>query len=209
MKDKIIQHLQDRYSAKIIILHGSRASGKNRENSDWDIFLFTEKEISGGPEEYEGQKLDLNIIKLPFDKNEFVDEYAKNLHNAEILLDSENIGKNILEEGRKYYAFGRKLTEQEYSNRKNYMSRTIDRMSGTIDRPERFFLYLGYFYEKALQYWFETKGRFSKPIYDAVEDIKSEDPDYYDLLETIFSQQFSNQRKFEVAKEIQEILFNK
>ena len=208
MKEKIVQYLKNKYFAEIIILHGSRASGKSRDNSDWDIFVFTNKDVKGNPGEFDGQKLDVNVIRLPFERDEFIDDYGRNLHNAELLLDNEDkTGKNIIEEGKKYYALGRNLTTREYANRKNYMSRIIDRMSGTVDKPERFFLYLGYFYEKALQYWFETKGRFSKPVYDAVEVIKAEDDNYYQLLETIFSNTVSNEDKLKSVKELQKFLF--
>lgn len=40
MKDLIVAHLIETYSPDTIILHGSRARGKERAHSDWDFILL-------------------------------------------------------------------------------------------------------------------------------------------------------------------------
>lgn len=208
MQKEILDYLIGKFSPEVVILHGSRASGKNRENSDWDIFIFTKVQARGGTEEFMGNQLDIIIISLPLEEDDFIDEYGYVLNNSIVLIDNEDhLGERLKGESVKVYSLGKKITPEKISNRRNYMSRTLDRMSGTVDKPELFLLYLGFFYEKALNYWFELKDRYSKPAYDAIEDIRNEDPEYYSLLSVVFNNISSNFQKLESAREIYNRLF--
>lgn len=60
---------------------------------------------------------------------------------------------------------------------------------------------LGGFYERAIRFWFELKGEWSKPIYDALAEIKERDKDYYAKLEVLYGN-YELKRKVEVAEEI-------
>lgn len=210
IQSNILQFLKEKYAPEIVILHGSRAAGKNRPDSDWDIFVFTSLDIKGGTEQFMGEQLDVQTVYMPVKIEEFVDNYGYVLHNAKILLDNEEeFGRKILEEAVQMYSLGKKLTETELTNRTNYMSRILSRMSGSTEKPELFLLYLGYFYEKSLQYWFELKGKFSKPVYAAIPEIQEADPEYYALLEVLFSGHSTNAEKFLAAEKINQILFGK
>jgi predicted nucleotidyltransferase len=208
MQEQITEHLKEKYGAEIIILHGSRATGKSRENSDWDLFVFTKKDVKREVEDFNNNKLDVYIVKMPVVTEEFVDDYGYVLNTAKIILDdTENAGQKIIEEAKTMYVLGKKLTDSQLTNRNNFMSRTLDRMSAYADQPEYFLLYLGYFYERTFQYWFEMKGKYSKPIYDAIPQIKQEDPEYYILIQELSSSSKSNQDKLSAAGKIFSLLF--
>jgi hypothetical protein len=170
--------------------------------------VFTAQDAKGGPEDYNGAQLDVITVRLPLERPEFIDEYGHVLHDAIVLQDNaDGLGEKLIKEAVELYAAGKKLTPEKLSNRKNYMARTLDRMEGAVGKPDLFYLYGGYFYEKALQYWFELKGHFSKPAYKAVEDIKAADPAYYDLLVVMSSETSPNNAKLEAARKINTILF--
>ncbi len=179
IEQKILEHLQQKYHPVAIILHGSRATQKNRENSDWDLYVFTKMTIEGVAEQFEGQSLDVHVIYLPLDGYDFIDLFGSTLVNAKILFDSNDFAKKLIVEARDIYVQGRMLTGMEFSNRKNYMFRLLQRLQGTTDKPLEFFYRLGSFYEIAVRYWFEIQGRWSQPIYEALPTIQREDNEYF------------------------------
>jgi predicted nucleotidyltransferase len=206
MENQIVEYLKDKYKAEAIILHGSRAKGKNRDNSDWDLIILTSLDIRGIPEEYLEQKLDVTTVRVPVDEK-YIREYTSFLNTGRVLFDNkESLGEQIVNKAKEYFLLGKNLTKEEIESRKQYLLRSIDRMEGVINSPEMFFLYLGFFYTKAIQYWFEIKNRFSKPAYEAFEDIKSQDQNYYSLLKVLHSQ-VPNEQKLNAAKEIIPLLF--
>jgi len=68
--------------------------------------------------------------------------------------------------------------------------------------------YLGTFYERALNYWYQVLHKmFSQPVYLAVETIKNEDPEYFLHLSALASPSVTNQDKIEHAQKIHAMLF--
>ena len=206
-KQAIIDHLVEKYHPKSIILHGSRAKGKNRLNSDWDMYVLVDSDIKGGSELYDGESLDVCLVHLPISKEDFVDTFGYTLNTAEILFDQDNVAQTLLDEAKEAYAFGRKLTEAERQNRRNFMHRTLQRLEGYVDRPEAFFLYLGFFYEIALRYWFELRGLWSLPIYEALPYIQEKDPQYYTQLQSL-SGHAANTEKWQIAQSMEKALLS-
>ncbi len=201
IEQKILTHLQDKYNPEVVILHGSRAAQKNRENSDWDLYVFTKTTIEGVSEEFAGQSLDVHVVYLPLDGYDFIDLFGTTLVNAKILLDTDNFAKKLIEEAKEIYVQGRILTNAEFSNRKNYIFRLLQKLKGTVNKPLEFFYRLGSFYEIAVRYWFEVQGKWSQPIYEALPTIQSEDSEYFGWL-VMLSQNISEEIKMDVAQKI-------
>ena len=55
------RHLEKEYEAQAIILAGSRSCGDYKEDSDWDLYVLTEKEIEFHPK-LEGYQLDIYCL---------------------------------------------------------------------------------------------------------------------------------------------------
>jgi len=204
--DHIANHLKEKYSPVAIILHGSRASGKSKPNSDWDFYVFVNEKVNGGTEVFEGENLDVSIQYLPID-DELIDTFGNTLLNAKILLDSpDGIAKKLIEEINLQYINGRKLTEREYLNRNNRMQRVLNRLKDNLKDDMIFFYHLGTFYEITIRYWFELKAEWTKPIYEALPHIKENDEEYFNLLADLVNSH-KNESKIKSAVRIYDKLF--
>ena len=110
----------------------------------------------------------------------------------------------------KIYTKGRNLSEKERQNRINFIGRRLRKLEDNINNSGIFFLHLGVFFNKALQYWFELrKNKWRLSPGTALQVIKDEDPEYYKLLEVIFSNQNSCEEKIGAARGVENMLSNK
>ena len=66
MQEGIVNHLKEIHKPDAIILHGSRARGKEREHSDWDfIFLYNNAtDVKNGRELYRNQNIEFSVHSL-------------------------------------------------------------------------------------------------------------------------------------------------
>jgi predicted nucleotidyltransferase len=199
---KITDYLVKKYQPLAIILHGSRASGHNRPNSDWDIYLLVDQKLDLEDEVYQEQQLDLCQIMLPIKEEELIDTFGSTLHSAKILLDTKDkIARKLVEASQHFYAINREYSVNEIGNAKSYMRRVLLRLKDTQSNQELFFYHLGNFYQGVISYWFLARKKWSKPIYQALEIISKEDPEYFDLL-TVVSSDAASQGKFSVCEEL-------
>ena len=94
--ERIMEYINHKYKPLSVILYGSYADGTNNLNSDFDALV-----ISLDHEEYhdtsfvDGIQLDvfvypLSVFSKEFDKNDFV-----RIFDGKIVVDSEDIGKNL------------------------------------------------------------------------------------------------------------------
>jgi predicted nucleotidyltransferase len=201
-KDLIRNHLIEEYHPEAIILHGSRAKGKSRSNSDWDLYVLVRDETEGGTEELEGESLDIDIVRLPIEVVDYRARFRETLQITDIWLDTNGIAKALVSQMALIYAEGRKLTDEEYQNRINFISRVVKRLESYSSEPSIFFYHLGLFYEKAIRYWFELQGKWSMPIYEALPYIAAHDPEYFHWLEALAGPQIPKE-KIELVYEIQ------
>lgn len=181
-EQKITEYIKQKYNPKAIILHGSRARGFNRSNSDWDMYVFVDNTIEGGSENHEGENLDIAIMYLPLEEYDFIDTFGTTLKGAKILYDTDNIAVNLIAEAENIYGKGRILSERDVLNRKNRGARLLERIKGTVTKPELQLYHLGAFYESVIRYWYELKGEWQQPPYVALDEIQSRDPKFYNLL---------------------------
>ena len=206
MEQKIIEYIKSRYNPKAIILHGSRARGLNRDNSDWDLYVFIDSNIEGGTENFNGENLDVSIMYLPLEEYDFIDTFGPTLKGAKILFDTDELAQKLIDEAEKIYGQSRVLSERDIQNRKNRGARLLERIKGTINQPELQLYHLGAFYESVIRYWYELKGEWQQPPYLALEDIHQRDPEFHRYL-IVMATSSDYQEKAEAAKSAYYSLF--
>ncbi len=189
LEENILQHLLEKYNPWFIFLHGSRAVHKNRQDSDWDIYVFTKDTTKTGSatEVFEGYELDVSLQVFPFEitKETLVATFGPTLQTAEILFDKNGDGKDFLNKAQLLYAEGRKLSDREIEDRKRRFARVLLRLKGSIHDDYEFFYHMTSFYPSIIRWWFELRGEWSKPIYLAMREIMSRDEEYYNHLSAI------------------------
>jgi predicted nucleotidyltransferase len=208
MQEDILTHLKQKYQPDAIILHGSRARGLARKHSDWDFIFLYEKEnknVVSGRELFKSQNIEFVSIVLPVE--DILEVLGTKLQAAIVLHEDNHQGTELLEEARKIYSAGLFWSEQKISGHKLWIQGRIDGMRDNVERPILFYKYYSDFYPRVFSYWYWIKQEsYSQPIYVALTDIKSEDPDYFNLIEQLISAA-SLVDKIEVTEKIRDYLF--
>lgn len=208
LKQQITNYLIQKYQPAAILLHGSRARGLNRPNSDWDLFVFVDHDVKDdGSELWNGESLDIDVVKLPVAREDFFETFLGTLQVVELLYEVNRAIQPILELAKEMYAAPFVLSKERYEHRKNYLRRLLLRLEGYLNQPELFSYYLAGFYETVFPYWYELKGGWSQPLYIAWPQIQKEDPEYAQLV-TLLSSDTSTQTKLDAAKQINQRLFS-
>lgn len=216
MKEKIAAYIKSKYNPISVILFGSQALENAGPNSDWDIIVFVDEEPQEGLRifsEIEGAILDLEFIVLqPFSDQFIVKNFGTvigtlgAIKGAQVLFDINNVGENFLEKARILCVSGRNLPDNEKKERTMYLSRKLSKLKDNQDNQNLFFYHLGFFYEKAIQYWFEIKhNKWSHGPKLALDEIRIEEPGYFELLDKL-SSNIKTSIKVDVAKEIYNLL---
>tara|TARA_B100000508_G_scaffold60333_2_gene47517 strand:+ start:63380 stop:64018 length:639 start_codon:yes stop_codon:yes gene_type:complete len=207
-KEKIIQHIKETHNPQAIILHGSRAIGKERGNSDWDLYLLytdTPPHFSGR-EDVEGADVEWKAVKAPVKENEILDVFGVQLQFAKVLWEEESVGSTALNAARSLYEKGVTLSKEDKERMEQYLTHKANSLKDDIDTPYMFLRHQYAFFERAINWWFEMRGEYRKPFYVAMPRIKEEDPEYHDLLMKIAGDS-PNKEKVWVAEEIAAKLF--
>jgi len=55
MEQQLVEFLKEKYHPHVIVLAGSRASGTQTADSDWDLFLFSDTKGVGGISKWNDQ----------------------------------------------------------------------------------------------------------------------------------------------------------
>lgn len=182
--DQIMQFLKKKYRPKAIILAGSRALGLHSKNSDWDIFLFSEKEHRDGFFKWNDLLLDLTFHAWPKSKDYVLTIPYGPLYPVQVLYD-ETHGelKKILKRTEKAYRAG---PLKAYKDGCAARLQKLDRWRGKIEKheahPEVQFYYAGYVYEFFVRVWFEQQNSWPLPPAQALPYIKKKDTHFWKLL---------------------------
>lgn len=205
----IVQTLRDKYNPVAILLHGSRAVGKERPHSDWDVIMLFEGEIPrrGYREEIGGHDVEWKAISIPVEDEKIVDTFDVYLQFAKVLWEADSKGTDTLEKALKVYAKGPNLSDDDVRKWKQFLEHKLLGMIDDINSPYMFFRHLSVFFNRASNMWFEIiHNEFSKPFYLAIPDMQARDPEFSKLLE-ILPSNASNEEKVEAGKKILEKLF--
>ena len=212
MLEDIIDHLKEVYIPDVIILHGSRARGREREHSDWDfIFLYNRQpEILSGRELYKGQNIEFGSYVLPVTFADVENEFSTKLQGAKVVYEKDAEGTMLLDEARAMYQKGVHWSKEKVGYHKLLIEGRIAGMKDNTDNPMVFSKYLADLYQRVFNYWYWlTQNSFSKPIYMAVEEVAEKDPEYYRLVSLLIDTSASPAEKVQAVEEIRDRLFSK
>ena len=203
----IIDYLCEKYHPEAIILHGSRARGMEREDSDWDVYLLSgDKEISAS-ERVDGVQIDLRILSAMINPEEVVQRFGPTFKDAKILYDTDGIGEQLIKDTQRLYDKGLQLTQREIENRKLRFERHLSRLRGATENIELFFFHTEFF-RNIVRYWFELHDRWPEPPYISLQTIKKEDPDFFARLHIIATSD-NNKKRYDAFVYLYNKLFNR
>lgn len=208
MEKEITEYLKEKYSPRVVILVGSRAVGTETEKSDWDIFLFCEKEYSSGFFEWSSQLLDLTFHDWPKPSDWVLTIPYGPLWPAKVLFDDTNgIFEKILGRTKTTYEIGPlKAYSIGCAERLQKLERWRGKMEKYKNEPEIQFYYAGYIYEFLVRIWFEQQNLWSEPPARALPLIKDKDLEFWKLLSGFGSTKGGEQS--EITNKIVEKLYS-
>jgi hypothetical protein len=188
-----------------VLLHGSRAVGRGRPDSDWDLCVLVEgiTEPAWRTEQIGGElSLDLDVVPAAAPDDLIVRLFGTGLRSATVLTDSDNhVGARLIARARALHEQGRQLPVSTLVEQAAHAQRVARRMAGTTVTPELFFFHLSTFFSLAVTYWFDREGRWPEPPYEALESIGAADADYASLLRELAADVTAG-RKAEVAEQV-------
>lgn len=187
-----------------ILLHGSRAVGRERPDSDWDLCVLVEG--AGEPrwrsQQVGGVSLDLDIVPVTASDSLMIDHFGTSLRFAQVVADSDDrVGAAFVARARYLHERGRQVPASTLVEQAAHARRVARRMAGSTSQSDLFFFHLSTFFGLAVRYWFDREGRWPEPPYDALESIRAADHDYALLLSKLASD-LSPHKKTQAAEEI-------
>lgn len=209
MEQDITNHLRELFNPVAIIIHGSRAVGREREHSDWDFFLIYEANAEvpkNGRLIWQDQNIEHSHHTLPIEQIE--DEFGTKMQFGRVVYEKESEGTDLLAAAKAHYAKPAGWTEQDDYNHSLWMRGRVDGMKDTVDQPLVFERYASDFYARITNYWYwSIHDTYPKPIYFALEEIAEKDPAYYVLIEQ-FVHETDRTKRVEAAEEILQRCFS-
>lgn len=207
---EIVEYLKKTYSPISILLHGSRAVGKNRPNSDWDIIMIFDQEIprKGHREEIAGEDVEWRAFGLSSLQENIIDTFDVYLQFAKVLWEVNHTGSEILKKAKDEYNKGPNLSPDQIKREKQFFYHKILGMKDDKETPYMFLRHLSTIFNRASNMWFEIlHNEFAKPYYIAIPIIQEEDPEYYENLMNLCGN-VSNEEKILSAEWIFNKLYN-
>lgn len=181
--DQIAAFLKQKYKPTAVLLHGSRAVGKERTHSDWDVIMLFNGDVprKGYREEIEGEDVEWKAFNAPKGNESVTKVFDVYLQFAKVLWEEGDIGTELLERARAEYTKGPKqYTDDEVRREKQYFQHKIQGLIDDKDTQYLFFRHLCVLRTQAMRLWFELLNkRFSQPLYLSMPLIEKEDPDFY------------------------------
>jgi len=205
MEQKIINYIKDTFNPEVILLGGSRAKGREKKDSDWDLFLLKPTKGKGGLVEYAGELLEITFKSWP-EKNKPLTIPSGPLLPVKILFDNSNGNLQLL------------LDQTEEAFKKGpmvlYKNSVLERFEKLIswqrkikkyqDHPMVEFFYAGIFYEFAIRAWFELQNKWSVSPAEAISYIKDNDKRFFELLNNFTK--YNSTKRLEFTEKIMEKL---
>jgi hypothetical protein len=213
LEARIALHLRERHGAQAILLVGSRADGRARPGSDWDLYVLVADGPGGPqgpiprPERFEGEWLDVGVVRLPVAAEAILGVFGPNLQEARVVHDSDGVAQRLLEAARCRYALGPQLSEEERRQRRHAIARTLARMRARRDDPGAFFESVAWLFYVAHRWWYELlHARFSVSVHRALPEIERADPKFHASLMALVGG--TTAARIEAAEEIERALFS-
>lgn len=198
--ERVVRELQP----VAVLLHGSRAVGRGRPDSDWDLCLLVDgiTEPTWRTEQIDEVSLDLDIVPATAPDDVIVRLFGTSLRFATVLADStDRVGEGLVARAHSLHQQGRQLPVATLVEQAAHAQRVARRMAATTGTPELFFFHLSTFFGLAVRYWFDREGRWPEPPYEALESIVAADPDYASLLRQL-ARDGTTGKKAKVAEDV-------
>ncbi len=208
MQNSIVEYLKENFEPDSIILHGSRARGKERPHSDWDFILLYRQptSVKNGRLIVDGQNVEYSVAVLPI--TDVFGMFDTKLNKAKVVFDTENIATGLIKDATAYYNIGVHWNEEKRNAHKAWLEGRLAGMEDNIDNPLLFQKYFSDFYGRVFNYWYWLVAhQHSEPIYVAVDEIKEKDIEYFNLINKLVCTDNSN--KIHVAEIIVSKLLEK
>ena len=208
MQNSIVEYLKENFEPDSIILHGSRARGKERPHSDWDFILLYRQPtlVKNGRLFVDGQNVEYSVAVLPI--TDIFSTFDTKLNKAKVIFDTNDKGAVLIAEATAYYNKGVHWDEDKRNAHKLWLGGRIAGMKDNTDNPLLFQKYFSDFYGRVFNYWYWLVAhRHSEPIYIAVDEIKEKDPIYFEMLCEMVASSSSLERRVQLADDIAQCLF--
>lgn len=209
-EQKMIEYLRSTYQPVAILLHGSRVSGKHRPHSDWDIIMLFDKDIprKGYREEVDDEDVEWKAFQLPVPDEKILETFDVYLQFAKILWEKGSVGTSLLQKALTEYNKGPNLSGEIIKRERQFFEHKILGMKDDENTSYMFLPPLSVLFNRASNMWFEIlHNQFAKPFYIAIPIIQERDPEYYQHLMVLCSNDSSNDRKITSAEWIARRLF--
>lgn len=195
--EKIVEVLKAKYHPVAILLHGSRAVGKERPHSDWDILMLFDGNVPrrGYREIIDGEDIEWKAFKIPAATDSIIGIFDMNLQFARMLWEENTAGSVLLEKASVAYSRGPQLSPDDIRREKQFLDHKLFGMIDDINTPYMFLRHLGVFFNRVSNLWFEIlHNEFPKPFYIAIPEIRERDAEYSQHLEVLYSSTTSREK---------------
>ena len=178
------------------------------EQSDWDLYLFCEKEYSGGFYEWNGALLDITFRKWPQEGHDALTNAYAPLFPVKVLFDeSDGALDHLLTQTETAHVLGpMKGYAKGCSMRMQKLLRKYEKMEKYTADPDVQFFYLGEFHALAVRLWFERQNIWPLPPKTAFASIRKDSPEFAVLLHELSVS--SALDRLRIAKQILERIKN-
>jgi len=203
------EYIVDTYHPQMLLLHGSRARGKNTPQSDWDMLMIPSgnSPTTVQPFSFMHYSIDIqSLTDISFSKSpSLIPYFAQGI----LIIDKEQIGEKLQEEAQELYNLGPKeLNPADYALRKTFYERCLARLEDNRHNPMIFHYRFGALYERIFRYWFEIRREWSLPIYEALPYIEKADTRFFEMAQDIILTT-DLEKKIYYAKAIHQHLFRR
>ena len=201
--------LKAKYQPSAILLHGSRAIGRERPHSDWDIIMLFSV-LPGRTNDREiirGQCVEWKAFQSAISQPELFATFGTYLQFARVLWEANEEGSRLLNLLRAIYADGPKPS-QDYRRREEvFFTHKLDGLTDDANTPELFFRHLCVIFRLSVKLWFELiERKYSQPLYLAMPLIRGKDPSYSANLTALLTSH-DNLQRIDAANHLFERLF--
>lgn len=124
----ILEYIRKTYHPMCIMVYGSYANGTNNEFSDFDCMIIVDKKtISHDSSVIDSVRLDLFIYTLD-EISQITDiEEVIQIFDANIIYDTDNLGKQLKEQVQSYINEHSKSSEAEKDNNRKWLLKMVER----------------------------------------------------------------------------------
>ncbi len=210
MEQKLKDYFIEEYKPLAILLHGSRAIGKEREHSDWDFVFIIDKP---NPEMRRkiifGQNCEHKLLFHPVsDEVSKKDAWHLREGNVKIIYDPQGIGAELLSRTAKIAKNKTEWSKEDKIAWSAYVQGRIDAMLDYQNDDIAFAIKSGDMIRVSITLWFDIKKNWlnAPQVYESLPIIQKEDPEFFKNLE-IMSGNYPKEEKVESARKIHTELF--